>query len=174
MPRVAQGRTGCPGSPRHGAESQGRQVVQVVRQDPRTGSRCKGGGRQGGGRCRCGQGGGRCCRGQRTSRAAAAARAKARVAPVRVGGRIKAPIRDQGRQAGLSGHGAVGRCRRVGHRRSDNRPDGKVIDAKILRSIPLLDQAALDAVRQWEYTPTLLNGEPVPVVLTVTVTFTRK
>ena len=32
--------------------------------------------------------------------------------------------------------------------------DGHVINARILRSVPLLDQAALDAVRQWEYTPT--------------------
>ncbi len=47
--------------------------------------------------------------------------------------------------------------------------DGRVADAKVLRSVPLLDQAALDAVRQWEYTPTLLNGAPVPVVMTVTV-----
>jgi protein TonB len=50
-------------------------------------------------------------------------------------------------------------------------PDGKVIDAKVLRSVPLLDQAALDAVRQWEYTPTLLNGVPVPVRVTVTINF---
>ena len=50
-------------------------------------------------------------------------------------------------------------------------PDGKIQDTKVLRSIPLLDQAALDAVRQWEYTPTLLNGEPVPVIMTVTVRF---
>jgi protein TonB len=42
-----------------------------------------------------------------------------------------------------------------------------------VRSIPLLDQAALDAVRQWEYTPTLLNGVPVPVIVTVTINFTR-
>ena len=42
-----------------------------------------------------------------------------------------------------------------------------------MRSIPLLDQAALDAVRQWEYTPTLLNGVPVPVIVTVTINFTR-
>jgi protein TonB len=35
----------------------------------------------------------------------------------------------------------------------------------------LLDQAALDAVRQWEYTPTYLNGVPVPVIMTVTVNF---
>jgi len=46
------------------------------------------------------------------------------------------------------------------------------VDARILRSIPLLDQAALDAVRQWEYSPTLLNGVPVPVIMTVTVNFT--
>ena len=50
--------------------------------------------------------------------------------------------------------------------------DGRVADARVLRSIPLLDQAALDAVRQWEYTPTLLNGAPTPVIMTVTVQFT--
>jgi TonB family protein len=49
--------------------------------------------------------------------------------------------------------------------------DGQVKDVKILRSEPLLDQAALDAVRQWRYTPTLLGGVPVEVVLTTTVTF---
>jgi protein TonB len=42
----------------------------------------------------------------------------------------------------------------------------------VLRSIPLLDQAALDAVRQWRYTPALLNGVPVTVIMTVTVQFT--
>ena len=51
-------------------------------------------------------------------------------------------------------------------------PNGTVQDAKTLRSIPLLDQAALDAVRQWVFTPTLLNGVPVPVIMTVTVQFT--
>ena len=51
-------------------------------------------------------------------------------------------------------------------------PHGQGADARVLRSIPLLDQAALDAVRQWEYSPTLLNGVPVPVIMTVTVNFT--
>lgn len=51
-------------------------------------------------------------------------------------------------------------------------PDGSVRDARVLRSQPLLDAAALDAVRQWRYTPTLLNGTPVPVIVTVTVNFT--
>lgn len=50
--------------------------------------------------------------------------------------------------------------------------DGRVRDVRVLRSIPLLDQAAIDAVRQWEYTPTLLNGAPVPIIMTTTVQFT--
>jgi protein TonB len=50
--------------------------------------------------------------------------------------------------------------------------DGSVKDAKVLRPAPMLDQAALEAVRQWRYTPTLLNGQPVEVIMTVTVTFT--
>jgi protein TonB len=48
---------------------------------------------------------------------------------------------------------------------------GTVKWARVLRSIPMLDQAALDAVKQWRYTPTLLNGTPVPVLMTVTVNF---
>jgi TonB family protein len=51
-------------------------------------------------------------------------------------------------------------------------PDGKVKDVRVLRSIPALDQAAVDAVRRWEFTPTLLNGSPIPVIVTVTVNFT--
>lgn len=50
--------------------------------------------------------------------------------------------------------------------------DGTVSQAHVLRSIPMLDEAAVDAVRQWEFTPTLLNGNPVPLVMTVTVNFT--
>ncbi len=49
--------------------------------------------------------------------------------------------------------------------------EGRVGQARVLRSLPLLDQAALDAVRQWEFTPTLLNGVPTPVIMTVTVNF---
>jgi len=49
--------------------------------------------------------------------------------------------------------------------------DGRVQQARVLRSVQLLDEAALTAVRQWVFTPTRLNGEPVPVVMTVTVTF---
>ena len=48
---------------------------------------------------------------------------------------------------------------------------GRVASVRVLRSIALLDQAAVDAVRQWRFTPALLNAEPVPVVMTVTVNF---
>jgi len=48
---------------------------------------------------------------------------------------------------------------------------GNVVRAQILKSIPLLDEAALAAVRQWKFTPTLLNGVAVPIVMTVTVNF---
>jgi TonB family protein len=48
---------------------------------------------------------------------------------------------------------------------------GHVTYARVLRSIPLLDQAALDAVMQWEFAPMLLNGQAVPVMMTVTINF---
>ena len=50
--------------------------------------------------------------------------------------------------------------------------DGKVRDAVVRQSIPQLDQAALDAVKQWEFTPTVVDGKPVPVIMTVSVQFT--
>ncbi len=50
--------------------------------------------------------------------------------------------------------------------------DGSVVELQVLSGHPLLVQAALDAVRQWRYHPTLLNAEPVEVVTTVDVIFT--
>ena len=50
-------------------------------------------------------------------------------------------------------------------------PDGRVEDVRVLRSIPLLDKAAITAVRQWRYSPLLLNGTAERFVLTVTVSF---
>ena len=48
---------------------------------------------------------------------------------------------------------------------------GNVKEIKLIRGHPLLNQSALDAVGQWRYSPTLLNGEPVEVIATVTVNF---
>ena len=104
-------------------------------------------------------------------KADAAARAKARKAAVRIGGRIKPPtkIKDVApvyppiaKSARIAGAVAVEAT--IG-------PDGRVVDAKVVRAVPMLDQAALDAVRQWEYTPSLLNGKPVPVLVRVTINF---
>jgi protein TonB len=47
-----------------------------------------------------------------------------------------------------------------------------VTNASILRGHPLLNQAALDAVKQWVFKPTTLNGIPTPIIMTVTVNFT--
>jgi TonB family protein len=110
---------------------------------------------------------------EKADAAAARAKAKAKMAPVRIGGQIKAPtkIKDV-----TPVYPAIAQSARVAGAvtiEATIGPDGKVTDAKVVRSIPLLDQAALDAVRQWEYTPTLLNGEPVPVLVTVTINFTR-
>lgn len=51
---------------------------------------------------------------------------------------------------------------------------GQVVDAQVLRSVPLLDQAAIDAVKQWVYEPMIIEGKPQPVVFTVTVRFQLK
>jgi protein TonB len=48
---------------------------------------------------------------------------------------------------------------------------GTVQDVRVLRSVKFLDQPAIAALRQWRYTPLLLNGEPQPFVLTVSLTF---
>lgn len=49
--------------------------------------------------------------------------------------------------------------------------EGAVQDVRVLRSVKFLDQPAIAALRQWRYTPLLLNGEPQPFVLTVSLTF---
>ena len=103
----------------------------------------------------------------------AAARAKAKLAAVRIGGQIKAPTKIKDVKPVYPAIARSARVAGVVTIEATIGPDGKVIDATVVRSIPLLDQAALDAVRQWEYTPTLLNGVPVPILVTVTVNFTR-
>jgi protein TonB len=50
--------------------------------------------------------------------------------------------------------------------------NGSITKLRVVRSVPLLDQAALDAVRQWRYAPSVYGGRPVSVLLTITVRFT--
>jgi TonB family protein len=52
-------------------------------------------------------------------------------------------------------------------------PDGKVSTARVVRSVPFLDAAAISAVSQWEFTPTVIDGRAVPVIMTLSVGFKR-
>ena len=52
--------------------------------------------------------------------------------------------------------------------------DGSVTNAVVVRSVPMLDEAAIESVLQWQYQPTLLNGMPVEVEMFVTVSFTLR
>jgi TonB family protein len=49
--------------------------------------------------------------------------------------------------------------------------DGRVVNVEVVRSIPELDQAAIDAIKQWEYVPLLVDGVPTPTTFEVTVQF---
>ncbi len=92
-------------------------------------------------------------------------------APVRVGGSIRQPQKVREVAPVYPAIAQAARVQGVVILEAVIGEDGRVRNLRVLRSIPLLDQAAIDAVRQWQFTPTLLNGEPVPVVMTVTVAF---
>ena len=93
-------------------------------------------------------------------------------APLRVGGDVQAPVvienvepsyTEEARKAGISGiviiQALIGR-------------DGLVKDASVLKPLPFgLDQAAVDAVKQWKFKPGMLAGKPVDVVFNLTVNF---
>ena len=94
--------------------------------------------------------------------------------PVRIGGEIRPPVKTKDVRPVYTPEALSAKVQGVVILEVIVGPEGRVDQARVLRSIPLLDQAALDAVEQWEFTPTLLNGTPVPVLLTVTVNFTLK
>jgi protein TonB len=103
----------------------------------------------------------------------AEARAEAKAAAVKVGGKVKPPVKIKDVQPTYP---TIARDARVGGAvviEATIDKEGNVADAHVVRSVPLLDQAALDAVQQWKYEPSQQNGVPVPVVMTVTVNFTR-
>jgi TonB family protein len=93
---------------------------------------------------------------------------------VRIGGDIREPKRlnrvdpiypAAARAAGIQGKVTIEAT--VG-------PDGVVADARVVQGVAGLDDAALTAVRQWVYAPTLLGGVPVSVLMTVTVAFSMR
>ena len=107
-------------------------------------------------------------RGRPATAPAAGGRGGAATVPLRIGGQIRqpakirhvSPVYPDGSSPGVVTMEAV-----IG-------PDGLVTDVKVLRSpAPALAQSAETAVRQWEFTPTLLNCVPVPVIMMVTVDY---
>lgn len=90
---------------------------------------------------------------------------------LRVGGNIKTPMKVRDVKPVYPPEAQVNRVQGVVILETILDSNGRVAAARILRSIPLLDQAALEAVKQWEFTPTLLNGTPTAILMTVTVNF---
>jgi protein TonB len=91
--------------------------------------------------------------------------------PVRVGGEVQPPkkVKDVPPEYPTTARNARVQGTVILEAVIDSR--GVVADVRILKSIPLLDEAAVEAVKQWRYQATLLNGQAVPVVMTVTVNF---
>jgi TonB family protein len=92
--------------------------------------------------------------------------------PVRVGGNIRPPAKTKDARPVYPLEAQTARIQGVVILEITIDTQGRVAQGCVLRSVPLLDEAAVNAVLQWEFTPTLLNGAPVPVVMTVTVNFT--
>lgn len=98
----------------------------------------------------------------------------AAVKPVPVGGNIKAPTRLSYADPIYPPIAVAAKIEGMVILEATIDETGIVRDVKVLRSIPMLDQAATDAVKRWRYTPTRLNGVAVPILLTVTVTFSLR
>ena len=105
------------------------------------------------------------------AKAAAEARAKLATTAVRVGGPVRNPVKIKDV---APVYPAVAKSARVGGTVQVELtvdPEGKVADARVVKSVPLLDQASLDAVKQWEYTPTRVKGVAVPVIVNVAINY---
>jgi periplasmic protein TonB len=94
---------------------------------------------------------------------------------VRVGGAIETPAKTKHVEPVYPAIALSARVQGIVMLEATIDPTGKVMDVKPLGTPPpLLVQAAIDAVKQWEYAPTLLNGVPVSVIMTVTTSFSIK
>jgi TonB family protein len=94
------------------------------------------------------------------------------VMPLPVGGRIAMPQRITQAQPTYPAIAKQGRIQGIVEVSIVIDTKGNVERAQIVKSIPQLDKAALDAVRQWKYAPTVVNGAAVPVTMVVQVAFT--
>jgi protein TonB len=96
-------------------------------------------------------------------------------APVRVGGQIKTPRLLRRVDPVYPDIAAAARITGMVILEARVDSEGNVEDVQVLRSRHrLLDEAAVEALRQWQYTPLVLNEVATPFVLTVTFTFDTK
>jgi protein TonB len=94
--------------------------------------------------------------------------------PRRVGGDIQAPALIRRVEPDYPGVAVAAKVSGTVILEATVNEAGAVTDVNLLRSIILLDQAAIKAVKQWRYEPLMLNGQPVPFILVVTVTFSLR
>jgi len=92
-------------------------------------------------------------------------------APVRVGGAIRAPRVIKTSKAEYSAEAMRARIEGKVVIEALVDEQGRVADARVVTSLPMLDEAALASAKQWEFTTTLLNGEPVPVLVMIELDF---
>jgi TonB family protein len=92
--------------------------------------------------------------------------------PLRVGGDVTAPVIISRVEPRYPPEAAKARIAGIVIIEAIIDEEGRVTDAQVLKPLPFgLDQAALDAVKQWRFRPGTLHGEPVPVIFSVTVNF---
>jgi periplasmic protein TonB len=94
--------------------------------------------------------------------------------PRRVGGDIQAPALVKRVEPNYPGVAVAGKVSGTVILEATVNETGAVTEVNVLRSIILLDQAAIKAVKQWRYQPLVLNGTPVPFILVVTLTFSLR
>ncbi len=91
---------------------------------------------------------------------------------VRVGGDIKPPVKVRGSAPVYPTIAKQTRVQGVVILEATIGTEGKVKDVKVVRSSKVFDDAAVSAVRTWEYKPTMVDGQPVQVIVTIPVNFT--
>jgi TonB family protein len=94
-------------------------------------------------------------------------------APIRVGNDIPVPRKTKDARAVYPPDALAAGAQGVVVLDATIEPDGKVSTARVIRSVPFLDAAAISAVSQWEFTPTVVDGRAVAVIMTLNVSFKR-
>jgi protein TonB len=93
------------------------------------------------------------------------------IAPVRIGGNISAPALVKRVEPAYPELALTAKVGGMVILEAVVDAEGTVESVKVLRSVKFLDNAAVEAVKQWKYSPLILNGVPTPFVLTVTLNF---